>query len=105
MLVGAGAGLGAVARYFLTLFAAPGGVGAVFCVLAINAAGSFFMGAARPGAFWGTGVIGGFTTFSAVAVAAAGASATAALGILAAHFAACVAAWFAGDSLRGRARA
>lgn len=62
--VGAGAALGACARLGLTLLLGAG----LWPVLALNMFGSFLMGYYRPGPFWGTGFLGGFTTFSAFAV-------------------------------------
>lgn len=59
--VGCGTGIGAVARF---AFAQLLGAGAWPIVL-VNVIGCFLMGRLRPGLFWGTGVLGGFTTFSA----------------------------------------
>ncbi|QTH60871.1 fluoride efflux transporter family protein [Corynebacterium hindlerae] len=61
--VGCGAGIGAVARFALTQALGP----VVWVTIAINVLGCFLMGRLRPGLFWGTGVLGGFTTFSAFA--------------------------------------
>ena len=55
LVVGAGAALGAVARYLLS--AALGG--GMLPLLVINILGSALMGYFRPGPFWGTGVLGG----------------------------------------------
>lgn len=78
--IAAGGALGALLRYGLTSWVrATSGVGyAAGMVLAINVAGSFLMGVLvvwvvrRPGPGWlrpflGTGVLGGFTTFSTYA--------------------------------------
>ncbi|GLZ33896.1 hypothetical protein Lesp02_60840 [Lentzea sp. NBRC 105346] len=66
-LVSLGGGLGALARYLLS--AGP------WSIFGINVAGSFLIGALmasapspRVRAFLGTGVLGGFTTFSAYAL-------------------------------------
>lgn len=59
--VGCGAGIGAVARFAFTLLGGP----VVWITVAINIVGCFLMGRLRPGLFFGTGVLGGFTTFSA----------------------------------------
>lgn len=79
-LVALGGAVGAVARYGLTsAFPDPVG-GFPWTTFAINVLGSFALGllvagiARRQAAAWlrpalGTGVLGGFTTFSAVAVA------------------------------------
>lgn len=63
VVVGAGAALGAVVRFLLS--AALGG--GAWSLLAINIAGSSAMGYFRPGAFWGKGVLGGFTSFATFA--------------------------------------
>lgn len=52
--VGVGAGLGAVARYLM-----PGPL------LLINVLGCLAFGLSKPGLFWRTGFLGGFTSFSA----------------------------------------
>lgn len=73
-LVMAGGGVGVLARYLLTL-AAPGGD--LVPLLAINAVGSLLLGvvagafgdAPRRRAFLGTGILGGFTSYSALAPA------------------------------------
>jgi fluoride exporter len=78
-VVAAGGAVGSVGRYALSL-AGPGGHGLPWPTLAVNLAGAFALGllagvlSRRPGAspllrpFLGTGVLGGFTTFSALAV-------------------------------------
>jgi CrcB protein len=75
-VVAVGGALGATARYLLSL-AAPG---LLWPTLVVNLSGAFALGilagvlSARPSAsplwrpFLGTGVLGGFTTFSALAV-------------------------------------
>ena len=65
--VGAGAALGAVARYLATI-----GLGAVFSVtlvplLMINVVGAFALGALKLGRFWSAGFLGGFTSFATFA--------------------------------------
>ncbi len=97
-----GAGLGAVLRYLLLMPAAAGSGMEIALVLALNAIGCAAMGWFRPGPFWGMGVLGGFTTFSAVTLAAATTSAIGALAILVVSFATCVGAWLAADALRER---
>jgi fluoride exporter len=69
-LVSLGGGLGGLARYLLSL-AVPGAWG----ILLINVLGSFLIGvlmerapSQATRAFFGVGVLGGFTTFSAYAV-------------------------------------
>jgi fluoride exporter len=78
-VVGVGGAVGSVARYLLSL-AGPDGHGFPWPTLAVNLTGAFALGLlagalwTRPGAppllrpFLGTGVLGGFTTFSALAV-------------------------------------
>lgn len=103
--VGAGAALGAVARYAVTLavpVSTPGE--AVALTLVINVIGCLAMGYLAPGPFLGKGVLGGFTTFSAMSLAAAQSSPTHALVIVAATFVLCVGAWLLGDALRERSR-
>lgn len=97
-IVGLGAALGAAARYGLTA-AVPAGVAAT---LAVNIAGCFAMGALRPGPAAGTGFLGGFTTFSAMAVAAVQTTALGALALVALSFFGCVSAWLAGDAIASR---
>lgn len=94
--VGVGAALGACTRLGLTMALGAG----LWPVLGINILGSFLMGRYRPGPFWGTGYLGGFTTFSAFAV------------LLTEHpplywplhillaVAGCTAAWLVGDNRR-----
>ena len=67
LVVGAGAALGAAARYLLSV-ALGGGM---IPLLIINILGSALMGYFRPSPFWGTGVLGGFTTFSSYSLEAA----------------------------------
>lgn len=82
------------------LLAAPGSTTEVALVLALNALGCAAMGWFKPGPFWGMGVLGGFTTFSAVTLAAATTSAIGALAILVISFATCVGAWLAADAAK-----
>lgn len=58
--VAAGAALGALARALISAFLpAPS-----LSLLLINWLGCALMGYMKPGPFWGTGVLGGFTSFS-----------------------------------------
>ncbi|AKK11785.1 putative membrane protein [Corynebacterium uterequi] len=59
-----GAALGALARWLVGL--ALGG--ALATTLLINVVGCVAIGYVRPGPFWGTGVLGGFTSMSTFAV-------------------------------------
>lgn len=66
LLVGIGAGLGALLRFCLSTLTGP------LSLIFINALGSFVMGYAKPGPFLGTGLLGGFTSFSAYALYSTG---------------------------------
>lgn len=96
IIVGAGAVVGALARFALLLFFGEG----MWPVLAINVSGALLMGWLRPGPFLGAGVLGGFTTFSAFAALAASQSAATAVAYGAVTVVGCVIAWLAGDQLR-----
>mgnify|MGYP001067154995 FL=1 len=102
LAVGLGAGLGALGRTALVSLAQPGSPQEIIAVLAVNVLGCLLMGWLKPGPFLGAGVLGGFTTFSAVAVAAAQTSAIWALILLVTSFVLCVGAWVAGDVFRRR---
>ena len=77
LIIFAGAGLGGMARHAVNMAAARFGLAFAWGTLAVNIAGSFLMGlfagyfAFRPGIgqharlFLTTGILGGFTTFSA----------------------------------------
>ncbi|MHA2789747.1 CrcB family protein [Corynebacterium sp. S7] len=105
LLVGVGAALGALTRYGLlfvvaTLLPSPGNDVAV--TLVINIVGCFAMGLFAPGLFWGTGFLGGFTTYSAFALAVAQSEFTDAVVLAAVTFIASVGAYLLADFLRGR---
>ncbi len=88
--VGSGAALGALARFVLE---------GSLSLLGVNLVGCLLMGWLRPGAFWGRGVLGGFTSFSTFAHLAASSTPLAATGYLVCTLVGCVAAWFIGDTL------
>lgn len=96
LVVGAGAALGAVARYLLS--AALGG--GMIPLLAINILGSALMGYFRPSPFWGTGVLGGFTSFATFAFLTANAHWSIALAYVLATIIGCVGGYLVGDKLR-----
>lgn len=101
--MGLGAGLGALARFVITSAVPAESVSAqVVTTLIINIVGCFAMGAYKPGLMMGAGFLGGFTTFSAMAVAAVQSSAAGALVIVGLSFVGCVCAWLAGDRLVAR---
>lgn len=91
--VGVGALLGALARFAVEEFC---GVG-LLPLLGVNVLGSFLMGRLRPGAFWGRGVLGGFTSFSTFAYLTAASTPLLALGYLLSTAVGCVGAWLLGD--------
>lgn len=91
--VGAGALLGALARFAAEDFLGAGPLP----LLGVNVLGSFLMGFLRPGAFWGRGVLGGFTSFSTFAYLTASATLLPASGYLLATLTGCVGAWLLGD--------
>lgn len=94
--VGLGAALGSLARAALE---------GSLSLLGVNILGCLLMGWRRPGAFWGRGVLGGFTSFSTSVHLTATTSPLSAAAYLAATLVGCVAAWFLGDALaRRRAR-
>ncbi|MGV0435358.1 CrcB family protein [Corynebacterium ureicelerivorans] len=100
LFVGLGAGLGAVARHLVLLAAAPGTAAALALTFAVNIAGCFVMGLYKPGPLWGTGFLGGFTTFSAISVAAFQSHALTALAIVALSFATSIVSYLLGHTLR-----
>ena len=103
LTVGLGAGLGAVVRHLVLLCgAAPGSTAALALTFAVNIAGCFAMGLFKPGPLWGAGFLGGFTTFSAISVAAMQSDAIVALVIVALSFATSIVAYLLGHTLRER---
>ena len=101
LTVGLGAGLGAVLRHLVVLYgAAPGTTAALALTFAVNIAGCFAMGLYKPGPLWGAGFLGGFTTFSAVSVAAMQSDAIVALVIVALSFATSIVSYLLGHTLR-----
>lgn len=92
--VGSGAALGALARFLLTVACGAG----AWPLFGINLLGSALMGWFKPGLFWGTGVLGGFTSFSAFAVLSVQASPTFAATYVVAHLIGCVGAFLLADA-------
>ena len=103
MLIGLGAGLGAVLRHLVVLYgAAPGTTAALALTFAVNIAGCFAMGLFKPRPLWGTGFLGGFTTYSAISVTAMRSSAITALLIVVLSFATSIVSYLLGHTLRER---
>lgn len=102
LLIGLGAGLGAVARHLILLAAAPASTAALALTFAVNIAGCFAMGLFKPGPLWGAGFLGGFTTFSAISLAAMQSQALTALIIVVLSFATSIVAYLLGHTLRER---
>lgn len=86
----------------MLLAAAPGTAAALALTFAVNIAGCFVMGLYKPGPLWGTGFLGGFTTFSAISVAAFQSHALTALAIVALSFATSIVSYLLGHTLRER---
>lgn len=100
LLVGAGAVVGAFARWGLTL--ALSAFAPVWPLLAINFIGAALMGYFQPGPFWGKGVLGGFTSFSAFATATVAMTAQGAIAYAVLTVAGCIACYMAGELLQQR---
>ncbi len=94
-LVGSGAALGAVARFLLSALL-PG----FASLLAINILGSALMGCFKPAPFWGTGVLGGFTSFATFAFLTGEMSPARAAAYVAATLVGCVGAYLLGSRVR-----
>lgn len=102
VVVGSGAALGAAARFLITsqvsLIDAPA------TIVLINIVGTALMGYLRPRPFWGTGFLGGFTSFSAFALYLATpqlSGFSAASAFLVTVFG-CIAGWLLGNALTQR---
>lgn len=91
--VGAGALLGALARFGVEELFGAG----LLPLIGVNVLGSFLMGWLRPGAFWGRGVLGGFTSFSTFAYLTTTVPGLVSTGYVAATLVGCVGAWLLGD--------
>ncbi|HCT9181460.1 MULTISPECIES: fluoride efflux transporter family protein [Corynebacterium] len=101
LLVGCGTALGALVRFVLTTLLGGGALP----LLLINVLGSAVMGYAKPPAFWGTGFLGGFTSFAAFAFLTSGFGPAQAGAYVVATVAGCTAAYLMGDRLQDRGRA
>ncbi|MDO5455250.1 MAG: fluoride efflux transporter family protein [Corynebacterium sp.] len=97
--VGLGAASGAVARHLLLLAGLDGHIG----ILVINALGCLALGYFRPGVFWGTGVLGGFTTFATFSLLTASGTWQAAAAYVLVTAVACVGAVLLGYRFSDRA--
>lgn len=100
--VGLGAGFGAVARFAVVLIAGLSSPEALVLAVtfAINCAACFAMGLIAPGPFWGMGFLGGFSTFSAVALACAHMHPLLAWFTISLSIGVAVVAWLLGDAIR-----
>lgn len=96
LVVGMGASVGAVARWLLATVLVEASL-SVWVTVAINVVGCVVMGWCAPGLFWGTGFLGGFTTFSAYAVASLEQPVVGVVTVVA-----CLAGWGVGWLLRER---
>ncbi|WJY98217.1 CrcB family protein [Corynebacterium fournieri] len=107
LFVGLGAGLGALARYIVLIWVNPSTPEALALTVtfAVNLIASYAMGLWRPGAFWGVGFLGGFSTLSAVALAATTNSPLWAVFIIVLSLVTATLAWLAGDATRERQHA
>ncbi|AMO89600.1 crcB-like family protein [Corynebacterium simulans] len=84
-----------MARYFLSSLLGGG----LIPLLLINILGSALMGYFKPGPFWGTGVLGGFTSFATFAFLTASVTATQAGCYVLATVVGCVMAYLLGDKV------
>jgi CrcB protein len=121
-VVAAGGVIGALARYGLSVAFPPGPAGFPWAILTINVVGCLLLGALMPLAgghavlrpFLGTGVLGGFTTFSTyildihrlvraeqLALAMAYLFGTVVAALLAAYAGGALGSFFVGDRVRG----
>lgn len=102
LAIGFGASFGALARFAFTPLMAPEPPAEIIIVFVINFIGCFLMGRFDPGPFFGRGMIGGFTTFSAVTFLAMQSSALVALMYMGGTMLVGLAAWELGDAFRRR---
>lgn len=96
ILVGCGAALGALARFALSTILGGGALP----LLVINVVGSAVMGYTKPSAFWGTGVLGGFTSFATFAYFTSGFEPAQAGAYVLATVVGCTGAYLLGDVSR-----
>lgn len=102
LAIGFGASFGALARFAFTPLMAPEPPAEIIIIFVINFIGCFLMGRFDPGPFFGRGMIGGFTTFSAVSFLAMQSSALIALLFMGGTMIIGLAAWELGNALRRR---
>ena len=100
LAIGFGASFGALARFAFTPLIAPEPPAEIIIIFIINFIGCFLMGRFDPGPFWGRGMIGGFTTFSAVSFLAMQTSALHAFMYMAGTMVVGLAAWELGHAFR-----
>lgn len=107
LVVGVGASLGALLRFALTAYWAPSDPEEIVVTMIINIVACFLMGVFDPPVFWSKGVLGGFSTLSAVALTSAEIYPLTAAIYIGATVVICTGAWIVGHAVgrRGGANA
>lgn len=100
LVVGIGASCGALLRFALTSFWPPNDPMEIAVTMAINIVACFLMGLYDPPPLWSKGVLGGFSTLSAVALTSAEIYPVVAATYIGATVIICTGMWIAGDALR-----
>lgn len=102
LAIGFGASFGALVRFTLTSVLPPNAVAEILITLAINIVACYAMGLFDPPPFWGKGILGGLSTFSAPALTAAQIYPISAAAYIAATMFVCLVAWVQGNDARTR---
>lgn len=102
LVVGIGASSGALLRFALTSFWPPNDPMEIAVTMAINIVACFLMGLYDPPPLWSKGILGGFSTLSAVALTSAEIYPAVAATYIGATVIICTGMWIAGDALRRR---
>ena len=102
LVVGIGASCGALLRFALTSFWPPNDPMEIAVTMAINIVACFLMGLYDPPPLWSKGILGGFSTLSAVALTSAEIYPVVAATYIGATVIICTGMWIAGDALRRR---